>query len=108
MPITDTYNPPSGSDDAAHWNARAAQIARLRDLLNRLERGENPAFALVYQPQGRAPKFSWSATSDSHAEALGTAGALTLCLDSLRAEVAESARAHRLAWRQEEDAKGLR
>jgi len=101
--ISDTFNPPSNSDDAHQQKARTEQIARLHHLLASLERGERPAFALVYQPQGNAPKFSWGTTANSHAENLGVLGTMIVCLDSLRAEVAEAARHSRLAWRQEEE-----
>lgn len=85
--------------------ARAEHIARLRDLLASLERGEPTSFALAYQKPGAAPTFSHAVHGDGHDGHLAACGIMAHCLDCLRTDVAEGARLSRIAWRQaEEDA----
>lgn len=86
-----------------HAKARAEHIARLRDLLASLERDEPTSFTLAYQKPGAAPTFSHAVHGDGYDGHLAACGTMALCLDSLRAEVAEAARHSRLAWRQEEE-----
>lgn len=109
MPIVYDSLVSSDAPESDHVKARAEHIARLRDLLASLERGEPTSFVLAYQKPGAAPTFSHAVSGDGYDGHIAACGIMTLCLDSLRADVAEGARQSRLTWRQaEENDKGLR
>lgn len=109
MPIVYDSFVASNDPGVEHAKARAEHITRPRDLLASLERGEPTSFTLAYQKPGAAPTFSHAVHGDGYDGHLAACGVMTLCLDSLRAEVAEGARQSRLTWRQaEENDKALR